>query len=417
MDYLLVIIALFFSAFFSGMEIAFISSDKLRIEVERQKGGLASKIIASYVQKSNKYIATMLLGNNAALVIYGLIMAKILEPPIHKFIQSDFWVLIIQTIVSTLFILFAAEFIPKTLFRINPNKSLRLFALPVHLIYILFFPLTMITIFLSDFFLKNIFKADVSDTARSNVFGKVDLNNFIDKFNQNYDEIEEEIKIIQNTLDFGNIRLKECSVPRNEIVAIDIHSSISELSLLISNSGYSKIPVYEGSIDNILGYAHVHGLYKEPKTIKDVMVNIPIVPETLTAQKLFNILIKSKRSLALVVDEYGGTSGIVTIEDILEEIFGEIEDEHDIQEFESEKINEHTYIFSGRMEIDRINEEFDLNIPESEEYETIAGLILQKLERFPEKGEEIIFDKFIIIILEAEQAKIDRVKLIFKTDK
>ncbi len=414
MDYFLVLLALFFSAFFSGMEIAFLSSDKLRIEVEKQKGGISSKIIANYVQKSNKYIATMLLGNNAALVIYGLLMAQILEPPIHLFINSDFWVLIVQTFISTILILFAAEFVPKTLFRINPNKALKIFALPVYIIYYILLPLTMVTIFISDFFLKYILKANVSDSEKSNVFGKVDLNNYIDKFNQNYDEIEEEIKIIQNTLDFSKIKLKECIIPRNEIVAIDIHGTIAELSVIITNSGFSKIPVFKGSIDNIIGYTHVHGLFKEPKSIKDIMVNIPIVPESMTAQKLFNILIKNKRSMALVVDEYGGTSGIVTIEDILEEIFGEIEDEHDISEFEAEKIDDKTYIFSGRIEIDRINEEFNLDIPESEEYETIAGFILEKLERFPEKDEQIDFEKFIIIILEAEQPKIEKVKLLIK---
>jgi CBS domain containing-hemolysin-like protein len=411
MDYIIVIGALFFSAFFSGLEIAFVSSDRLRIEVDKQKGGLASRIIAHLSQKSNKYIATMLLGNNAALVIYGLIMAQILEPSIQKIFNSEFWVLIVQTIISTLLILFAAEFIPKTIFRINPNKSLKIFAIPVYIVYLILYPLTVITIFISDFFIKFILKADVSDDQRNNVFGKVDLNDYIEKFAQADEEIEEEIKIIQNTLDFDKIKLKACIVPRNEIVAIDIHSTINELSSLIVETGFSKIPVYKGTIDNIIGYVHVHSLFRDPKSIQDAMVKIPIVPETMTAQKLFNILLRKKRSMALVVDEYGGTSGIVTIEDILEEIFGEIEDEHDSVEFIAEKIDENTYIFSGRLEIDRINEEFDLNIEESEEYETIAGYIIQKLERFPEKGEKILFDNYEITILEAEQPKIEKIKL------
>ena len=416
MDYIFVLFALFFSAFFSGMEIAFLSSDRLRIEVERKKGGFISRIIAFYDKKPNKYIATMLLGNNSALVIYGLMMAKILEPQIHQFVNSEFWTLIIQTLVSTILILFAAEFIPKTLFRINPNRAMHIFALPAFIIYLLFFPLTMFTIFLSNFFLKYIIKADISDSEGANVFGKIDLNNYIDKFNKNFDEIEEEIKIIQNTLDFAKIRLKECIVPRNEIVALDVHSSFSDLSSLISQTGFSKIPVYERSIDNIIGYAHVHSLFQDAKSLKDITVNIPIVPESMTAQKLFNKLVKDKSNMALVVDEYGGTSGIVTIEDILEEIFGEIEDEHDIVEIESEQIDENIFIFSGRLEIDRINEKYSLNLPVSEEYETLAGFIIQLLERFPEKDERIVFENFEITILEAEQPKIERVKLVKKIE-
>ncbi|MEA3452696.1 MAG: hemolysin family protein, partial [Bacteroidota bacterium] len=383
---------------------------------ERKKGGLISRIIAFYDKKPNKYIATMLLGNNAALVIYGLIMAIILEPKINQFISSEFWTLIIQTLVSTILILFAAEFIPKTLFRINPNRTMHIFAFPSFVIYLLFFPLTMFTITLSNFFLKYIIKADISDTEGTNVFGKTDLNNYIEKYNKNFNEIEEEIKIIQNTLDFAKIRLKECIVPRNEIVALDVHSSFSDLTSLISQTGYSKIAIYERTIDNIIGYVHVHSLFQDVKSLKDITVKIPIVPESMTAQKLFNKLVKNKSNMALVVDEYGGTSGIVTIEDILEEIFGEIEDEHDIVEIESEQIDENSYVFSGRLEIDRINEKYSLNIPVSDEYETMAGFIIQILERFPEKDEKIIFENFEITILKAEQPKIDSVKFVRKIE-
>jgi CBS domain containing-hemolysin-like protein len=399
------------------MEIAFVSSDLLRIEVERKKGLFSARIISRFVNKPSKYIATMLLGNNAALVIYGLIMAKIMEPQIKTIIASDFWVLIIQTFLSTLLILIAAEFIPKTIFRLNPNKALNFFAVPVWIIYWILFPLTAFTIFVSDFVLKTFFKTNNDEQTNTNVFGKVDLNNFIEQSAENSEEIEDELKIIQNTLDFDKIKLKECIIPRNEIVAISIHETIAELAKKITETGYSKIPIFDGSIDNIIGYAHVHGLYKQPKQIKDIMVDIPIVPETMTAQKLFNILIRKKRSMALVVDEYGGTSGIVTIEDILEEIFGEIEDEHDVTDFVAEKINETTYEFSGRVEIDFINEKFDLNIQKSEDYETLAGFILNNLERFPEKGEKFTIDSFLITVLEVEHPKIERIRLEINNEK
>ena len=410
MIYIFLIISLFFSAFFSGMEIAFLTSDRLRIEVDKKKGAVSAKIIGIFVNKPSRYIASMLLGNNVALVIYGLLMAKILQTPISKFINSEFWVLIVQTFISTILILFAAEFIPKTLFRINPNKVLYIFAIPVYFIYLLIYPLTGITIFLSNLFLKLIFRTN-SSSENTKVFGKIDLNNFISKPQQNIKEIEDELKIIQNTLDFDKIKLRECIVPRNEIVAINQHATITELIKLISDSGYSKIPVFDGSIDNIIGYVHVHGLFKNPKSIVQAMVEIPIVPETLTAQKLFNLLIRKNKSLALVVDEYGGTSGIVSIEDILEEIFGDIKDEHDTEVFTAAKINETTYEFSGRIEIDTINEDFDLHLSESDDYETLSGYIIQKLERFPEKNEVIIIDNMQFTILKTEQPKIELVRI------
>lgn len=412
MDYIIVFGALFFSAFFSGMEIAFVSSDRLRIEVDRKKGSIQSKIINIFVNKPNKYIATMLLGNNIALVIYGLIMAKILAPYIAMIIHGNFWILIIQTLISTLLILFTAEFIPKTLFRINPNKALNFFAFPVFLIYILMFPLMIFTMFLSNFFLKYILRADTNQNELKTVFGKIDLNNFIDKAQVIEEEIDEEIKIIQNTLNFDKIRLRECIVPRNELVTINKHASISQLTDIISESGFSKILVFEESIDNIVGYVHSYGLFSRPKSINDILVDIPVVPETMTAQKLFNILLKKNRSIALVVDEYGGTSGIVTTEDILEEIFGEIEDEHDSSDLITKKINENTYEFSGRIEIDQINEDFQLDLPVSEEYETISGFITNKLERFPEKNEIINFDKYKITILQIAPPKIELIKLV-----
>ena len=411
MDYVIVFIALFFSAFFSGMEIAFISSDRLRIEVDKQKGSIQAKIINIFVKKPNRFIATMLLGNNVALVIYGLMMAKILEPYIAAIVPQEFWILIIQTFISTLLILFTAEFIPKTLFKINPNKALNIFALPVVVLYFLFFPLTLFTIFISNIFLKYLLKTKNKEDDAKIVFEKVDLNNFINKSYIKEAEIDEEVKIIQNTLDFDKIKLRECIVPRNEIIAIEKHAAISDLINLIVKTGFSKILVFENSIDNIIGYVHSYSLFSSPKSISNILVEISVVPETMTAQNLFNILIKHNKSIALVVDEYGGTSGIVTTEDILEEIFGEIEDEHDTIKLISKRINSNTYNFSGRLEIDQINEEFELNLPVSDEYETIAGYIISKIERIPEENENINIDNFEIKILKVVPPKIEFIEI------
>jgi len=388
-----------------------VSSDKLRIEIERKKGGTNSKIISFFIKKAEKFIATMLLGNNIALVIYGILLAKLLEPQLLKLFTGETVVLLFQTLISTIIILFAGEFIPKTIFRLNPNQALNIFAFPVLIIFYLLYPLTIFTIFFSNFFLKYILKSKKDEQKLNSVFGKIDLTNFINKFQNYEDEIDEEVKIIQNTLDFEKIKIRECIVPRNEIIAINKFDNINELKSLITETGFSKILVYEGSIDNIIGYVHSYGLYKNPKQINDILVDIPIVPETMTAQKLFNIMIRKKRSIALVVDEYGGTSGIVTTEDILEEIFGDIQDEHDSNDIISTKTDENTYKFSGRIEIEQINEEFNLNLPKDEDYETLAGYIINNLERFPEKNEILVFDNFQITILEIAPPKIELVEL------
>ncbi len=411
MIFVFIIITIFFSALFSGMEIALVSSDKLRIEIERKKGGTNSKIISFFIKKAEKFIATMLLGNNIALVIYGILLAKLLEPQLLKLFTGETVVLLFQTLISTIIILFAGEFIPKTIFRLNPNQALNIFAFPVLIIFYLLYPLTIFTIFFSNFFLKYILKSKKDEQKLNSVFGKIDLTNFINKFQNYEDEIDEEVKIIQNTLDFEKIKIRECIVPRNEIIAINKFDNINELKSLITETGFSKILVYEGSIDNIIGYVHSYGLYKNPKQINDILVDIPIVPETMTAQKLFNIMIRKKRSIALVVDEYGGTSGIVTTEDILEEIFGDIQDEHDSNDIISTKTDENTYKFSGRIEIEQINEEFNLNLPKDEDYETLAGYIINNLERFPEKNEILVFDNFQITILEIAPPKIELVEL------
>lgn len=411
MDYLVVLIAIAFSAFFSGMEIAFITANKLRIEIEKQKGSLSSILIAKFVEKPNKFISTLLLGNNIAIVIYGIAAAKVLQIPLSKFIESDFNLLIIQTLISTTIILFFAEFIPKTIFRLNPNKALNLFAIPIYLVYLIFYPITVSIIKFSELFIKYIFRKDPTKQNKKIVFSKIDLTEFINNPQQNSDELKHELEIIQNTLDFDKIKIRECIVPRNEIVAIPNTASLNELREKIAQTGYSKIPVYNGSIDNIIGYAHVHGTFLESKNLKNIIVDAPIVPESMTAKKLLNILLQKKRSLALVVDEYGGTAGIITMEDILEEIFGEIEDEHDTSEIIARQIDDTNYEFSGRIEIEKINGLFGLNITTSDDYDTLSGYILEKIERFPELNQQISIDKKLFTILKIKKSKIELVKI------
>lgn len=412
---IVITIFLLLSAFFSGMEIAFISSDRLRIEVDRRQGKFSSKIISRFTNSPGRYISTMLVGNNIALVVYGLVMAKVLEEPISALVaDSSLWTLVVQTLISTLLILFAAEFVPKTVFKINPNFSLNFFSIPVYFFYIFFYPITLITMAITNFFLKYFVRSSQSETSQQGVFGKVDLTNFLAQVNKDIEaneDIEEELKIIQNVLDFNKIKLRDCIVPRNEIVAISIDSIVEEVRQKMLKSGFSKILIYKKSIDNIVGYVHSQELFKSPKTIKAMMVSIPIVPETMTAKKLFDLLNKNNKSIALVVDEYGGTAGIVTIEDILEEIFGEIEDEHDYNDLREEQVAENKFIFSGRLEISYLNEKYNLELPETDEFSTIAGFIFNNHETIPQKDEEITIDKFSIKILEVNEPRLDLVSL------
>ncbi len=410
---LIILLALVFSAFFSGMEIAYISHNRLRLEIDLSKGKLAARIIKFLSRDPNKYIATMLVGNNIALVIYGLAFAKLLGPWVGKYVHSEFWTLIVQTLISTLIILFFAEFIPKSLFRANPNLTLNLFSPFVLFFYLLFYPITILTIGITNFFIKVILRRPVDKQETKHILGRADLDHFIEQIDeyQKDVEFEQEIKIIKNTLDFKNVKVRECIVPRNELVAVPIDATIEEVREKMAESGLSKILVYENTIDNIVGYIHALSLFKNPKSIKEILVDIPIVPETMNAKKLFDLLLKQNKSIALVVDEYGGTSGIVTIEDILEEIFGEIEDEFDTGDLVEEQISDDEFVFSGRLEIDYINEKYGLNLPTSDEYETIAGLVFDKLERIPEPGDKIKINNIEIEVLEVEPPRIEKVKL------
>ena len=398
------------------MEIAFISSNKFKIELEKKQGLYSSRIISIFTKHPAQYIATMLVGNNIALVIYGIVMAIILEPAISKFTSSEITILIIQTIVATIIILITAEFLPKTLFMINPNIALNIFAVPVLFFFILFYPIVKITIILSNTLLKNFLKVKINTISQQGniAFGKVDLSNLLEENQNNKNktsEIAHDIKIFQNALDFSKVKLRECMVPRTEITALDINDSIENLKQKFIETGFSKILIYKDSIDNIIGYVHSSELFKNPESIKSMLLELSIVPETMPANKLLTSFIDENKSIAIIVDEFGGTSGMVTIEDIIEEIFGEIEDEHDTSDLEEKQISENEFIFSGRMEIDFINEKYKLKIPESDEYETIAGFILHHHESIPNQNEYIIVNSFNFKILKLSKTRIELVLL------
>jgi len=370
-------IALSFSAFFSGMEIAFISANKLKIELDRKGGTLASKIIAHFNQNQSKFISAMLVGNNIALVIYGILMAKLLEPFIMLYTSAEWAVLLIQTLVSTALVLVTAEFIPKTIFRINPNQTLNVFAIPTLLVFRLIYPIVWFTANISDFIFKKILKVEVAEDTVA--FGKVDLDNYLSEVQNtggDLQEIENEVQILKNALDFSNVKARECMIPRTEIIALDENSSLDELSDLFFRTGLSKVLIYRENIDNIIGYVHSFELFKKPKEIREILLPISVIPETMPANEILELLIKQKKSVIIVVDEFGGTAGIITLEDVVEEIFGDIEDEHDSENLIEKQLAENIFELSGRLETDYLNDNYNLAIPISEEYETLAGFII-----------------------------------------
>jgi CBS domain containing-hemolysin-like protein len=412
---LIILLSIVLSAFFSGMEIAFISANKLKIELDRKQGNFGSRIISFFSEYPGQYIATMLVGNNIALVIYGIMMAIILEPLILSFTGSHVLIITIQTIVSTLFILLTAEFLPKTVFIIDSNFALKIFSIPVFIFYILLYPLTRIVIVLSRFLIRILTGKPLKMQAGEQVFGRIDLDHFLSRAHDQATGVSrenDEIRIFQNVLDLSNVRIRDCMVPRNEIVALEENSTIEELKQILIETGLSKIIIYKETTDNVIGYFHSKEIFKDPPDIKSRIINLPIVPETMPANKLLQSFIKEHKGIALVVDEFGGTSGIVTMEDILEEIVGEIEDEHDYSELVEKKIGENDYIFSGRHEIDYLNNTYNLQIPKTDEYETLAGLILFYHESIPKVNEKIILEPFIFKILDVSQTRIELVHLI-----
>lgn len=411
---LLLIVVILFSALFSGMEIAFVSSNKLLFGIDRS---LTSRIINKFYDNSNNFISSILVGNNIVLVIYGILMAKLLNATILSGLtDNEFLRLLLETIISTIVIIFTGEFVPKALFRINPNNSLKTFSLLMYPIYIVLYPFSRFTTFCSCIILR-IFNIKIKDEARNSTFTKSELNNLIQASLENADdtqEIDNDVRIFQNALDFSSIKVRDCYIPRTEIEAVEVNTSLEELKSTFIESGHSKIVVFKDNIDNIIGYIHSSELFRLGSRWQQKICKMPYVPETLPAQKLMRTLMQQKKSLAVVVDEFGGTSGIISLEDLLEEIIGEIEDEHDNQNLVAKKSGDNEYILSGRLEIERINEMFEIEIPESDEYQTLGGFILAHHQRFPQLNENVSIGKFHFRIIKQRSNKIELVKLTIK---
>jgi len=373
---LIIISTLIFSAFFSGMEIAFVAANRLKAELDLKSNKLSSKIVSQLLQRPTEYITSMLIGNNISLVVYGLFMTVLLNPLITLWISNPTILLILQTLISTLIILIFAEFLPKSFFISNPNNFLRIFSIPVYFFYIVLFPIAQFTILLSNLFLR-IFGLKQKKEKQQLTFGKIDIDYLVSEYgesNNQEDTLQHELKIFQNALDFSDVKLRECMVPRTEIIALPDDATLNTVKQTFITTGLTKILIFKGNIDNIIGYVHSSDLFKQPTSLKEILHKIPIVPETKSAKDLLSQLVKEHKSIAVVVDEFGGTAGIITVEDIIEEIIGEIEDEFDSHDLVEKVISENEFVFSGRMEIDYLNEKYHLNIPESENYETLAGL-------------------------------------------
>ena len=411
--YIYILISLAFSAFFSGIEIAYVSASKFRHELDKNGNTIITRILDIFYNNPNQFISTMLVGNNIALVIYGLQMAELLEPFFLTYTDNYALVVIMQTISSTILILFAGEFVPKTVFRISPNFSLKIFALPLFIIYIVLFPISKLASILSNLILLLTGNKLFADQKVSSLT-KVDLDYFLQQRLEEApedSEIETEVKMFQNALEFSNVRLRDCIVPRNEIVACEYGNSLQELKNKFIETGLSKVLIYKDNIDNIIGYIHSSELFFNPKDWTTRIREVLLVPETMAANKLMRQLMQEKKGVAIVVDEFGGISGMLTLEDLVEEIFGDIEDEHDVKTYVARKISEKEYLLSGRVEIDSLNEKFDLDLPESDEFVTVAGYILHHYQNFPKVNETIVIDKYSFKIIRMTSTKIDLVRM------
>lgn len=400
------------SAFFSGMEIAFVSSNRLLVEMEKEKNGLAQKCLTVFYNNPNGFVSTMLVGNNIVLVVYGILFAQLFDATLFHSYEPATRV-ILDTILSTLIVLFTGEFLPKTLFKSNPNRLLTFFAPLAYIFFIVLWPISRFTTFIARVLLR-LFGVKIDEKENDGTFTKVDLDYLVQSSidnAENEDDIEDEVKIFQNALDFQDTKVRDCMVPRTEINAIEENCSLDELQQMFIESGNSKIIVYEGDIDHIKGYIHSSEMFRAPKNWRDHIRRMPFVPETMAAQKLMQVFLQQKKSLGVVVDEFGGTSGIVSLEDIVEEIFGDIEDEHDNLKYVAKQTSDNEYVLSARLEIDKVNEMFDLELPESDDYMTIGGLILHVYQSFPKLNEIITIGQYEFKIIKSTMTKIELVKL------
>lgn len=407
-----IVISMLLSAFFSGMEIAFVSSNRMLVEMDKEKDGIPQRCLSLFYRNPNGFVSTMLVGNNIVLVIYGILFARIFDTTLFANYPESTRVLL-DTILSTLIVLFTGEFFPKTLFKSNPNKLLTIFAPLAYIFYIILWPISRFSTLLSKGILRMIgIKMDKSKD--DGFFTKVDLDNLVQSSIENArsdDEIEEEVKIFQNALDFSDRKVRDCMIPRTEINAVEQSCSVEELQQMFIESGNSKILVYDSDIDHIIGYIHSSEMFNNPKDWRDKILEMPFVPETMAAHKLMQIFLQQKKSIGVVIDEFGGTSGIVCLEDIVEEIFGEIEDEHDSTKYVAEKNGDNEYVLSARLEIDKVNEMFNLDLPENDDYMTVGGMILHYYQSIPKLNEIVKIGKFSFKIIKNTMTKIELVRL------
>lgn len=416
-----ILLSLLFSAFFSGMEIAFIASNRLKVELDRSKGTPIGRILGVFYKRESNFIAMLLLGNNVALVIFGICFAALIDNPNPdlSFIRSigihgEGYRLFTQTLISTILVLITAEFLPKAIVQINPNSFLKLFALPMIIVYVLLYIPTLIIMFISNVILR-LLKANAGKNEQ--VFSKVDLEHYVQDLSSRIREEQEmgnEMTILQNALDFSSLKARDCMIPRTEVIAIEVNDEIDELNKLFIETGLSKIVVYRDSIDNIIGYVHSFEVFKRPTSIKQILLPIAFVPSAIPGKELLELFTKQSGNIAVVVDEYGGTAGIITIEDVIEEIFGEIEDEHDTEDRLEEKVSDKEYVFSARVDIDYLYDEYKIKLPESDEYDTLGGLIIHELETIPEAGTRVELDEATLLIEEVSDRRIEVVRVFLK---
>lgn len=423
-DYIIVIISLLFSAFFEGMEIAYVSSNKISIEIEKKKKNISSKILSKLTSNPSKFIVSMLIGTNLALVVYGYYMGDILMDvfkqlskfnfPLLEILLNDFN-LLSQTIISTVIILMTAQFLPKVFFQIYSFKFLKFFSIPAYFFYICFYYISDFVLWITNLILKFFFKTQGDNIQLS--ISKDDLGNYIDEqidASSQDQPIDNEVQIFQNALDFSDSRARDVMVPRIELYSLEIHDYVSKLREIFVSTGFTKILIYKNTIDDIIGYVHAHDLFKNPKTIKSMLLPVEFVPESILTKDLLSILTKKRKSIAIILDEYGGTSGMITVEDIVEELFGEIDDEFDVSDLIEIEIEPGNYNFSARLEVDYLNEQYKLDLPESDDYGTLGGLIVNYTQEIPKLGEEVIIDKCLFKIIDVSETKINTVSLIIK---
>lgn len=402
---------LLFSAFFSGVEIAFISANKLKLELDKNTGKFPANIITYFSKNESDFITTMLVGNNIALVVYGIVMTQILTPQITDYFNSDFSLLMVQTIITTLIVLVTAEFLPKAIFRIYPNQILRIFSIPIWLFFVFFRPVALLMLFLSKLVLKYLLGQKMEDGKQ--VFGKTDLDEYLSnvKSAEGVEDSRVEVEMLQNVLDLTDKKLRECMIPRTKLVAMDISSPINEIKNRFIATKLSKILIFKGNIDKVIGYIHSSDLFRNPQNVRSILLPIPFVPESMSVMQLLNQFIESNKGVALVVDEFGGTSGMLTIEDVTEEIVGEIVDEHDVEEITDKKLAKNKYQLFAGLDIELVNKKYNLTLPESDEYETIAGLILHHLEEIPQKNDVVELEEFQFTIIKVNDTAIQEVQL------